>query len=286
MFSVTLAIDGPGGVDSITYPDLITVSEPVVADFSGSPTEGPKPHKVDFTNLSSGDYDTCLWEFGDGSSSSDCLDPGYTYLTGGIFTVTLTVSGPGGSDSKSISDYITVGQPTATFSATPLSGVAPLTVNFSNLSTGEVSSCTWTFGDGDSSNECNDPSHTYLTAGVYSVSLAVDGPAGADSGTLTDLITVYEPVVADFSASPTEGPKPLLVNFTNLSSGDYDTCLWEFGDGETSSDCAAPSHTYTASGSYTVSLLVSGPGGSNSLSKAAYIIVDPYQIYVPTLFMN
>ncbi len=286
MFSVTLAIDGPGGVDSITYPDLITVYEPVVADFSGSPTEGPKPHKVDFTNLSSGDYDTCLWEFGDGGSSSDCLDPSYTYLTGGIFTVTLTVSGPGGNDSKSITDYITVGKATATFSATPLSGAAPLTVNFSNSSTGEVSSCTWTFGDGDSSNECNDPSHTYLTPGVYSVSLAVDGPAGSDSVTLTDLITVYEPVVADFSASPTEGPKPLLVNFTNLSSGDYDTCLWEFGDGETSSDCAAPSHTYTTSGSYTVSLLVSGPGGSDSLSKAAYIIVDPYKIYVPTLVMN
>jgi PKD repeat protein len=121
---------------------------------------------------------------------------------------------------------------------------------------------------------------------VYSVSLAVDGPAGSDSVTLTDLITVYEPVVADFSASPTEGPKPLLVNFTNLSSGDYDTCLWEFGDGETSSDCAAPSHTYTTSGSYTVSLLVSGPGGSDSLSKAAYIMVDPYKIYVPTLVMN
>ena len=274
MYSVTLDIDGPGGPDSITYTDLITVYEPVVADFSGTPTEGPVPHKVNFTNLSSGDYDTCLWEFGDGSTSTDCNDPSYTYPTGGIFTVMLTVSGPGGSDSKTITDYITVGKPTASFSGTPTSGVAPLMVDFTNTSTGEISSCLWTFGDGGSSSDCNNPSHTYTTPGVYSVTLAVDGPAGSDSVTQTDLITVYEPVVADFSASPTGGAKPLVVNFTNLSTGDYDTCAWEFGDGGTSTDCNDPSHTYTTAGIFPVRLTVSGLGGSDSKVIADYIVVD------------
>jgi len=95
------------------------------------------------------------------------------------------------------------------------------------------------------------------------------------------------PVVADFSATPTSGPEPLLVTFTNLSSGEYDTCLWEFGDGDNISDCDDPDHEYISPGVYSVNLTVSGLGGADNVSKTNYITV--YQqssyIYIP-LVMN
>jgi CSLREA domain-containing protein len=85
---------------------------PVEADFSGSPTSGDAPLSVTFTNLSIGDYDTCTWTFGDGGNSTACVNPLNEYSIPGVYTVSLTVSGPGGTDSRTRINYITVqGEP-------------------------------------------------------------------------------------------------------------------------------------------------------------------------------
>jgi PKD repeat protein len=79
--------------------------------------------------------------------------------------------------------------------------------------------------------------------------------------------------VANFAATPTSGPQPLVVNFTNLSTP-YDRCEWAFGDGGVSYDCN-PSHTYTARGLYTVSLIVTESGvRSDPETKTGYISVS------------
>jgi len=161
----------------------------------------------------------------------------------------------------------------AGFSGSPTSGVAPLAVDFTNESTGDYDTCAWAFGDGGTSADCNDPSHTYTTARVYTVSLAVSGSGGSDTLTRTHYITAYTPVAASFSGSPTSGVAPLAVDFGNESTGDYDTCAWAFGDGGTSADCNDPSHTYTTADVYTVSLAVSGLGGSDTLTRANLITV-------------
>ena len=275
VYTVSLQVSGRGGSDTDSKVDYITVYEPVMADFSGTPTNGVAPLDVDFTNLSTGDYDTCSWNFGDGGSSTTCGNPSHTYNSDGLYTVSLTVNGPGGSDTETKSGYVTVSdQVVANFSASPTSGVAPLGVDFTNLSTGDYNTCSWDFGDGGSSSTCGDWSHTYNTDGVYTVSLTVSGPGGSDAETKTGYIAVYEAVAADFSASPTGGVAPLDVDFTNLSSGDYNTCSWNFGDGGLSSSCANPSHTYTSDGTYNVSLTVSGPGGSDTETKSSYITVS------------
>jgi len=81
---------------------------------------------------------------------------------------------------------------TADFSATPLSGYAPLTVGFTDLSIGTVTSWNWNFGDGNSSSEQN-PTHTYQSAGTYTVTLSVSDGTSSDSKTVTDLVDVaYE----------------------------------------------------------------------------------------------
>jgi len=81
--------------------------------------------------------------------------------------------------------------------------------------------------------------------------------------------------LAEFSASPTTGVAPLGVSFTNLSSGSFDTCAWDFGDGGTSALCDNnQTYTYTVPGVYTVTLTVSGLGGTNTLVQASLITVS------------
>src|SRR5262249_5371816 len=79
--------------------------------------------------------------------------------------------------------------PTADFSASPTTGVAPLSVAFTDSSTGTPTSWSWTFGDGATSTVRN-PTHVYATAGTFSVTLQVANAAGSDSLTRTGLVQV------------------------------------------------------------------------------------------------
>ncbi len=77
-------------------------------------------------------------------------------------------------------------------SANLTSGEAPLTVGFTDLSTGNITSWLWTFGDNTTSTAQN-PSHTYTTAGTFPVSLTVTGPGGSNTAQLTTPISVTLP---------------------------------------------------------------------------------------------
>ncbi len=86
--------------------------------------------------------------------------------------------------------------------------------------------------------------------------------------------------VANFSAFPLSGEVPLNVQFSNASSGDITGHAWDFGDDATSQD-PNPQHLYTAPGTYTVSLTVSGDGGQDTETKTDYITVDPPAVTIP-----
>ena len=175
-------------------------------------------------------------------------------------------SGPGPSNDP----------PVASFSANPLSGSAPLTVSFTSTST-NTTSHDWDFnGDGvlDASGVL--VSYTYNDAGTYSVSLTATGPNGQDVVTRSNYVTVSaSPPTALFTADPTSGKKDLRVEFSN-SSLRYSTSVWDFGDGNTSTE-NNPVHTYTTSGTYDVSLSVVGDGGSDTNVLSGYITVDDVQ---------
>jgi hypothetical protein len=79
--------------------------------------------------------------------------------------------------------------------------------------------------------------------------------------------------VTEFTADPLFGNAPLKVNFTDQSNGVISNWFWDFGDGSTSSE-QNPSHTYTNPGTYTVSLTVDGPGGSDEKTKVDFITVS------------
>lgn len=82
--------------------------------------------------------------------------------------------------------------------------------------------------------------------------------------------------VADFSGSPTIGHTPLMVSFTDESSGSISSWSWDFGDGSISTN-QNPVHSYSAPGAYTVSLSIDGPGGPSMNIKNGYIEVSGVQ---------
>src|SRR5712691_4670863 len=136
-----------------------------------------------------------------------------------------------------------------------------LTCSFSDQSSdpdGSVTSWQWTFGDGTTGSTAQNPSHTYSAAGSYTVTLTVKDNQNASSSPVSHTVQVTapnQPPSAAFTAScPT-----LACSFTDQSSdpdGSVTSWQWTFGDGTTGSTAQNPSHTYSAAGSYTVTLTV------------------------------
>ncbi len=108
------------------------------------------------------------------------------------------------------------------------------------------------------------------------IHLMLSHPTSATLGTFSATLTITDddppPPVPNFSAAPRSGDRPLLVTFTDLSTGSITLWAWRFGDGATSAT-ANPTHTYTQTGVFTVSLQVAGPGGSSTLTRTRYITV-------------
>ncbi len=171
---------------------------PPAAEFSASPTQGPRPLAVTFTDASTGSPALWHWEFGDGDTSAE-QNPSHTYQASGTYDVMLVVTNHWGRDTLAKTAYITVTDtstiPTADFTAEPVTGVRPLTVNFTDLSLGNPTGWSWDFGDANSSTDQN-PSHIYADSGIYSVTLIITSANGSDTMTRTDYITVTDSVPA------------------------------------------------------------------------------------------
>ena len=170
--------------------------------------------------------------------------------------------------------------PVAAFSAAPASGMAPLTVTFTDTSTGSITNRYWQFGDGAVTNTtATTILHNYATAGTNTVSLVVTGPGGASTSTQPNLIIVTAPPlppVAAFSAAPTSGTSPLAVTFTDRSTGLITNRYWQFGDGGVTNTIATTVlHNYATAATNTVSLVVTGPGGASTNTQPGLIVVKP-----------
>jgi len=278
LYTVSLTVTGPVGSDDEVKADYIMVTPPppVSAEFSANPTSGNAPLSVNFTDQSTGTVTAWSWAFGD-SGTSTAENPGHNYTTVGVYNVSLTATGPQGSGSLTKTSYITVKACTAAFTGSPTSGVYPLAVSFTDSSTGSITSRSWTFGDGGTSTATN-PSHTYTYAGAFTVALTASGSYGSNTETKSSYINVTAPAtpVAAFTGSPTQDYHPLTVNFTDQSTGSISAWSWVFGDSGTST-AQSPSHVYNNAGVYTVSLTVTGPSGSNLLTKSNYITVMEFQ---------
>ena len=243
----------------------VTTNAQLQASFSATPLSGCSPHLVQFTNTSTGNPTSYLWNLGNGTQSS-LPNPSVTYFTPGTYTVSLTVTNATGqTNTDTKTQYITVNaKPTVTFNASDTAGCFPLTVDFTQNSvpnSGIITSWQWDFGDGSGSNLPN-PSHTYAQ-GNYSVVLQVTNSFGCVQTLVKpNYIKAQQGVVAAFNfPSPNTCNTPVTINLNNTSTGSGTlNYTWTFGDGNSSTQ-ANPTHTYTTNGSYNITLTTSNNQG-------------------------
>ena len=277
-YTVTLTASNAGGSNTETKSGFITVntaSITPVALFHSNVTSGTVPTSVQFLDSSTNSPTSWVWSFGDGGSSTE-QNPVHTYTSAGTYTVTLTATNAGGSNTVSKTGHLIIGTvataPDAAFLSTVETGSAPLTIQFVDSSANTPTSWVWSFGDGNTSTLQN-PSHTYMTEGTYTVTLTVTNTGGSDTVTRAGYITVtYEKPITSFTSNVTKGPAPLYVEFTDTSDKSPTTWKWKFGDDETSTD-QHPVHKYTKPGIYTVSLTAKNTADSNTTKKTDYITV-------------
>ncbi|MEN6444390.1 MAG: PKD domain-containing protein [Methanoregula sp.] len=276
-YTVSLTVSNGTATDTRTRTNYISASTPVapvVAGFTGAPTTGAAPLLVQFTDASTGPVTSWAWNFGDGGTANVQNPAPHTYVNAGNYTVSLVVYNGTGSNTLTRTNYIavTVSAPpvVANFTGTPVTGTRPLTVQFTDASTGSPISRSWNFGDTGTSTATN-PSHQYINAGTYTVNLTVSNGTGTNTLTRTNYIVVNPPApVADFTGTPTSGNRPLTVQFADASSNNPTSWAWDFGDGTTSVS-QNPSKTYASGGTYTVALTATNAGGSNTITKTGYI---------------
>ena len=169
--------------------------------------------------------------------------------------------------------------PTARIDADPLSGLAPLTVQFKgDRSTGANLTYQWNFGD-DISSFLQSPEHTYREAGDYTVYLTVTNTNQA-SNTASVPIHVVEgiPPTARIDADPMSGSAPLTVQFKgDRSTGANLIYQWNFGD-DTSSFLQSPEHTYREPGDYTVYLTITDTNQASNTTRVPIHVGEPFPV--------
>lgn len=206
VYDVTLTASNLYITNSRTKNMYITVLNIPRAEFVADKTRGGAPMDVQFTDKSTGAPTSWKWDFGDGASSTD-QSPKHTYTTLGTYTVTLTASNKDGSDTTSKANLIvTTLAPVAEFKADRQVGKAPFIVQFTDLSKGNPTQWSWTFGDGTSSYEQN-PRHIYMHEGSYDVSLTATNEYGSDTVFKTGASApATAVVVTDTTAAPVAAP--------------------------------------------------------------------------------
>lgn len=246
-----------------------------VASFTANITNGSAPLVVQFIDTSTNNPTSWTWLFGDGGTST-AEAPIHQYTTAGTYTVTLTATNANGSNTATQSGYIVVtkvaAMPVAGFVSSVSSGSVPLVVQFVDSSTNSPVSWAWSFGDGTTSTTEN-PSHSYTTSGTYTVTLTSTNSAGSNTVSKAAYITATPAAttpVASFSAIRTSGTTPLTVQFIDTSTNSPTSWVWSFGDGYTNMQ-QNPVHTYTAAGTYTVTLTTSNSAGSSTYTQSGYI---------------
>ncbi|HOW13771.1 PGF-pre-PGF domain-containing protein [Methanosarcina sp.] len=226
---------------------------------------------VTFTDYSS-NQTVELLDFGDGSPVSTTANVTHVYTTPGTYAANLTVTNDVSSDS--MLQTITVVEPAtpiANFTSNCTKGHQPLSVAFTDTSTGVRTSWVWDFGDGNTSKLQN-PEHEYSAVGSYSVTLTVSNEEGSNQTRKENYITVLpQPPSADFYSDVKSGNAPLKVQFCDTSTGAPVSWNWDFGDGSTSTE-QNPVHTYYKAGTFNVNLVVGNAGGTSS--KTASITVE------------
>jgi PKD repeat protein len=276
-FVVTLVATNTEGSDSAT--GTVTINGLPDASFVYAPHAGLMPLTVYFTATGS-NVMTPTWEFGDTGTGTGWTIQ-HTYVATGTYPVTMTAVGLCGTIVQTGEVIVTFEMaPVASFTADPMTGCgAPLVVHFTDTSMAvpPVTEWFWDFGDAVGTSMEQNPVYTYTTTGDFVVTLLVTSTLGSDS--VTDTISVYDLPVATFDYAPAVGNAPLTVYFTDTSMFGGDP-IWDFGDA-TFGAGATVTHTYAATGTYTVILTTTSPLGCGDATATGIVQVNAPGTCIP-----
>ena len=263
-WDVTLVVTNPFGTDTKFEQAYINVSPLPSVAFSAT-TAGPLA--LDFLNLTA-NATSFSWSFGDGATST-AVNPSHTYSAPGTYNVILTAFNNCGSASfTQIIDVLV--PPTAAFTSTNPEGCAPLSVSFTDQSTGVIAGYNWSFPGGTpSASTAANPTVVYSQPGTYDVTLVVGNASGNNTLLEADYVVVGEAPAAGFGVSLSGNTATVTSTATGATAFSYD-----FGDG-TSSTQANPSNTYAAGGTYTITQTVTNACGSATATETVTIAAAP-----------
>ncbi|MBN2681526.1 MAG: PKD domain-containing protein [Bacteroidales bacterium] len=271
MHTVNLEVENQWGCTD-AFQQIVYVYPAVNAAFI-SDTAGCHPFPVHFLNQSYGG-DTYFWVFGDGSTSN-IENPIHVYenitLNDKVYNMGMAVQSVYGCRDTSYSQITVYPQPVAEFTPDPVVQMFPdVYVSLNNQTNAGYWDYFWDFDDGTTSNLEEPAYHAYESWGEYEITLVATGAHCSDSVKHTVFIVAPRPV-ASFGTSASGCP-PFVVEFENNSQFGS-SYLWDFGDGIYSSD-QFPVHTYYNSGTFLVSLTVTGDGGVDIAQDAVITVYD------------
>lgn len=244
-------------------------------------SSGCAPFTVQFQNNST--YaQSYLWDFGDGTTSTDSIPPPKTYTTPGVYIVKLIARNLNACNVTNDTSFITIVVDTnaidASFTYNPIDTCGPYRASFTNTSSESPlpgaaawTKYTWKFGDGTVFNGKNPPVHNYATPGTYVVTLIMEDTAACQP---IDSFQVTVSMLGQFVSASINAPDSLCQNegvvFGNASTNATNV-QWVFGDGNTS-NASSPVYTYSGPGTFTVMMVAFNPGSCNKSDTAYHTI--------------
>ena len=279
LFNVVLTANNANGtssynmtINATTQPTIPPTPIYPVAIIGMNVTSGKTPLTVQFNDLSVYETKGRIWNFGDGSTSTE-QNPIHTFNNVQDYTVTLTANNDNGSNvtTQTVSVTTTPVVPTQTlkindFSADKLSGQEHLTVNFSSNVTGNPVKWIWTFKGTLTERKVTttgDITYTFPIRGTYDVDLIIVDAKGSQASMHKKAyvkVLKTTPPKANFAIKQLSNNKARFMD-KSLNTPTY--WHWTFGDG-TTSDEQNPMHTYDKPGKYTVMLAVHNDGGGSA----------------------
>lgn len=279
VFTVELKMTNAFGcMDSFSVANVITVYPDNTPVITASVLSGCLPLASTLTSNVVGAV-SYAWLSSDGQAATT---PNFTvtYFPAGSYNITLSVVMPNGCSYSSPSPTVIQvnPKPVASFTATNTTGCAPLLVNLTNSSVG-ATNYQWTFSDGGYSF-LPTPAYAFANPGEFTITLKAFNEFGCWRTMTIDSIIVTAPTI-EATLENSTGCPPLQVQLTNTSQNAI-SYLWDFGDGNTSTD-AVPEYTYTDLGQYEISLVAFGSGGcSDTLVFSGGVNVSAQLANYPT----
>lgn len=276
LYNITLiATTDSGCVDTVVQ--AINVTTLLNAAFATNIVcDGGTTNFTDLSTSSAGTISTWNWDFDD-ATFGNVQSPTHTYASPGIYNVTLTAQTNTGCVGT-ISQAVVVNPvPVPLFTNTNVCHTfgMPFT-NQSTVSTGNITSYSWDFGDGNTS-VIPSPNHTYTNAGTYNVTLIAVSDSGCTDTVVQQVVVNPNPVVS-FAADDVDGCAPHCVIFSDsstIATGNIATWDWDFGDGD-SAQTQNPSHCFLQPTTYNITLTaVSNHGCSVTTALNNYITAYP-----------